>query len=531
MQYRNVRTTEDELITGYKYEYDELGNIEKIYQSQSPFNLLVEYTYDSQNQLTREVHYDGAGTADSNITKSYTYAYDTAGNILSEAKTEGGTTTTKTYSYTNTQWRDLLTGVTVNTGTEQTLSYDGSGNPTSYYNGEKNYTNLTWQQGRDLTSVTVGGATTTYAYDMDGIRTQKTVGGVVHTYVTQNGKLVRESFPYGTTTIIMDFIYDESGRPFAVSYSKNGGSSYTNYFYALNAQGDVEGLFRVTLNGKTGKYEHTWYGRYTYDAWGNVTATTAAGNVPGVNTLVYRNPIRYRGYVYDNETGWYYLQSRYYDPANHRFINADSLASTGQSFTGTNMFAYCNNCPVVYGDPTGHIAKYASVALFDDGGKAIRISLAETLYEAGTQTRLFTNEDNNEYICGIYKMSDGKYMVGEYYKGTHASASILPVLDEAEEISNGELIAFLHSHPYCTGHIPNDFSYKDEYGKLGGDFGVVVEYNKPLFLAAPNGDLMMLGVDFFEENGKQHRVPVVWIIEDVLPVDDTLFNCLEGSAS
>ena len=356
VQYRNVRTTEDELITGYKYEYDELGNIEKIYQSQSPFNLLVAYTYDSQNQLTKEVHYDGAGTADSNITKSYTYAYDTAGNILSESKTEGGTTTTKTYSYTNTQWRDLLTGVTVNTGTEQTLSYDGSGNPTSYYNGEKNYTNLTWQQGRDLTSVTVGGATTTYAYDMDGIRTQKTVGGVVHTYVTQNGKLVRESFPYGTTTIIMDFIYDESGRPFAVSYSKNGGSSYTNYFYALNAQGDVEGLFRVTLNGKTGKYEHTWYGRYTYDAWGNVTATTAAGNVPGVNTLVYRNPIRYRGYVYDNETGWYYLQSRYYDPANHRFINADSAENvlyTAAMISEANLFAYCANNPVVRTDPSG----------------------------------------------------------------------------------------------------------------------------------------------------------------------------------
>ena len=198
------------------------------------------------------------------------------------------------------------------------------------------------------------GNATTYAYDMDGIRTQKTVGGVVHTYVTQNGKLVRESFPYGETTIIMDFIYDESGRPFAVSYSKNGGSSYTNYFYALNAQGDVEGIFRVLLNDTTGKYEQTWYGRYTYDAWGNVTATTAAGNTPGTNTLVYRNPIRYRGYVYDNETGWYYLQSRYYDPASHRFINADSYTSTDTTDAiSCNMFAYCGNNPVIYGDDEG----------------------------------------------------------------------------------------------------------------------------------------------------------------------------------
>ena len=77
--------------------------------------------------------------------------------------------------------------------------------------------------------------------------------------------------------------------------------------------------------------------------------------------------LRCRGYYYDAETGFYYLQSRYYDPENCRFINADSIASTGQGFTGTNMFAYCNNCPVIFSDHTGHISKYASVALFDGG--------------------------------------------------------------------------------------------------------------------------------------------------------------------
>ena len=61
-----------------------------------------------------------------------------------------------------------------------------------------------------------------------------------------------------------------------------------------------------------------------------------------------------RGYVYDNETGWYYLQSRYYDPANHRFINADSYASTNpMDAIACNMFAYCNNNPVMGADPTG----------------------------------------------------------------------------------------------------------------------------------------------------------------------------------
>ena len=138
--------------------------------------------------------------------------------------------------------------------------------------------------------------------------------------------------------------------PHTVCYSKNGGTSYTTYFYGINAQGDVEKIFRMIKNADTGEYEETVYGRYTYDAWGSVTATTAAGNTPATTTLVYRNPIRYRGYVYDNETGFYYLQSRYYDPANHRFINADGTPSTGQDFNGTNMFAYCLNKLIGFAD-------------------------------------------------------------------------------------------------------------------------------------------------------------------------------------
>ena len=65
------------------------------------------------------------------------------------------------------------------------------------------------------------------------------------------------------------------------------------------------------------------------------------------------NPLRYRGYVYDEDSGFYYLQSRYYDPVTHRFINADGLVSTGTGILGHNMFAYCNNNPVNRYDPTG----------------------------------------------------------------------------------------------------------------------------------------------------------------------------------
>ena len=109
-------------------------------------------------------------------------------------------------------------------------------------------------------------------------------------------------------------------------------------------------------NGNTTGYTVKSYGYYTYDAWGNVTAHTATGSTPASTSLIYRNPLRYRGYIYDNETGFYYLQSRYYDPANHRFINADVFTSTEiNSALASNMFAYCENNPVLRKDESGNI--------------------------------------------------------------------------------------------------------------------------------------------------------------------------------
>jgi len=357
VQYRNIRTTEGDLITGYKYEYDALGNIVEIRQSEGSKYLLYKYEYDTQNQLIKETHYDGTGDTTSDIKAIYTYTYDTAGNLRNESKSTYNSqgelinTTTKDYTYGNSQWRDLLTEVG-----GVALTYDQSGNPLTYYNGIKTYSSLTWEHGRQLASITTDGKTYHYAYDPDGIRTQKVVDDVTHTYYTLNGKVMRESFPYNGNTIIMDFCYDESGRPFSVAYSKNGGESFTTYFYATNAQGDVEGLFRVLLNDDTGEYEQKWYGRYTYDAWGNVTITNASGGTASATSLAVRNPLRYRGYYYDSETGFYYLRARYYDPANHRFINADvpEVATTElDSFLQYNLFAYCLNNPVNMTDDSG----------------------------------------------------------------------------------------------------------------------------------------------------------------------------------
>ena len=92
-------------------------------------------------------------------------------------------------------------------------------------------------------------------------------------------------------------------------------------------------------------------GSYTYDAWGKVLSAT--GSIAQIN------PIRYRSYYYDTETGFYYVSSRYYDPEVGRFINADGLVSTGQGILGNNMFAYCLNNPVNYEDSDGEMAAAA----------------------------------------------------------------------------------------------------------------------------------------------------------------------------
>ena len=109
-------------------------------------------------------------------------------------------------------------------------------------------------------------------------------------------------------------------------------------------------------------------------------------------------PLRYRGYYYDAETALYYLQSRYYDPTACRFLNADGYASTGQGIVGTNMFAYCNNDPILFVDFSGSRAVvrhdgsgFSAMAMASartySSAKEAAISFAESTYAATAYIR------------------------------------------------------------------------------------------------------------------------------------------------
>ncbi len=314
-QVKSVTNSYGGKTANFNYTYDANGNILSVSGAQT-----VTYEYDDLGQLVWEKN----ATAG----KAWNYTYDNGGNILSRTEyacssngTVSGSGTTTSYTYGDAEWGDLLTAYD-----GEAISYDGIGNPLSY----RGWT-MSWLGGRQLASMTKGSNTLNFAYNESGLRTNKTVNGVAHSYVWQGSKLAADI----TDAYALYFHYDSTGD--VIGFTRTANGTDTEYFYVKNFQGDI--LKVITATGAE-------VATYSYDAWGRVLTST--GDMAGVN------PLRYRGYYYDAETSLYYLQSRYYDPEVGRFINADAYASTGQGILGTNMFAYCRNNPVGYCDGTGN---------------------------------------------------------------------------------------------------------------------------------------------------------------------------------
>ena len=240
------------------------------------------------------------------------------------------------------------------------IIYDEIGNPLSYMG----YT-LTWQNGRQLASLSGNGTTASYTYDVDGLRTSKTVNGVKHEYYYVGSRLQYEK--YGTTELW--FFYDADGTPSGIRY-KNG-DSINDYYFVCNWRGDVTEIY-----DSTGALAAS----YSYDAWGKVTENATSADTQNITET---NPIRYRGYYYDSETGMYYLKSRYYDPVVKRFLNSDDellSATSTQTVTNKNFFAYCDNNPITRADSEGevwHIIIGAAIGGISSAASAIITGKAE----------------------------------------------------------------------------------------------------------------------------------------------------------
>lgn len=329
------------------YEYDSVGNITGIYKIDENQKVYYNrYYYDEANQIIREDNRLGEFTS--------VYTYDVGGNIVSRIRypyTEGEitdltATETHTYSYDNATWGDVLTAYN-----GHPVTYDAMGNITSL-NGDT----YTWTAGRQLSRITKAdnsyidyfyddnGQLAMYKmYDSDGLLD----GGAEYFWDSTKliaVKLIESENDTDGMSAFMRIIYDTNDEPLGFLLN-----DVMPFLYTKNILGDITGVVY---------YENANYlFRYAYDAYGNYELIppddSAAAEI--MATIFHSlNPLTYRGYVFAPAIGIsHYLGSRFYVPQLCRFMNADVYYDTETGVLGTNMFAYCNNNPVSYTDPTG----------------------------------------------------------------------------------------------------------------------------------------------------------------------------------
>jgi RHS repeat-associated protein len=277
------------------------------------------------NQLTKETLTDGT---------TITYEYDAVGNRTKKIVNNGTATTTTTYTY------DAANQLTAVNG--QAYTYDVNGNLTN--NGNKIFV---YDDDNRLIEVknTSGVTIASFTYDHQGRRNSKTTsnGTIYYQYDGDSNRVLYETD--ANNNIVAEYTWDAYGYP--VTMTKGG----VTYYYHKNGHGDVTAL--TDENGNV-------VAQYQYDAWGNIISKTG--------TMASANPYRYAGYYYDEETGLYYLMSRYYNSEIGRFINSDNplviktltdeaLKAPGE-YQGlpllSNLFVYAANNPVMYVDPSGY---------------------------------------------------------------------------------------------------------------------------------------------------------------------------------
>ena len=363
------------------YKYDEKGNITEVRQYNK---LLARYKYDSLSRITREdnkefgttttFEYDAGG----NIICKKVYNFTISENLDYENEIENHSLA-GSYVYPISGWRDKLMSYN-----GEKFEYDAIGNPTTYRNKT-----LDWSHGRQLKRYDVfkneqneEKQTASFTYNASGIRTSKTyyintkcqceAGKCECENCNCNESFTTQFFLNGNKIIKqhdccndLTFYYGADGiTGFHIKSSNaiyNGENLNHYFYYKKNLQGDIIGI--IDSNSEE-------IVKYVYDAWGNhkainaktgdsldissIESYTNTSNI--VQFIAIKNPFRYRSYYYDFETGLYYLNSRYYDPEIGRFINADNISvlSEGKEFiNGLNLFAYCNNNPIMRSDESG----------------------------------------------------------------------------------------------------------------------------------------------------------------------------------
>jgi len=380
-----------------KYTYDALGRIETVNNGK-----VIKYYYDSLGQVVREDNGE--------LNKTLAYTYDQSGNILKVSEyalisnaTLGAATKAVDYSYGDNNWKDKLTSYN-----GKAITYDAIGNPLTY----DGYT-FKWEGGRTLSSITGNSKDISYKYNSDGIRTEKTVNGVNYKYTLEGSNVVYEEITNGSAVDKIVYNYGDNGL---VGFTLNG----KEYFYIRNAQSDIIGI--LDSNG-------TQVVSYIYDTWGKLISIT------GDKALGEKNPYRYRGYRYDTETGYYYLQSRYYNPEWGRFLNADALGGSIGELLSHNTFAYSNNNPVNGKDPNGFRPIYTQGEETD--------AMRRASYKAMEEFYTSRSTSNSSSV-----------------RKSNSVGGIMPTSNQAREVVTGGIIGAVEGRiGSLLSSIPDNFVY------------------------------------------------------------------------
>ena len=411
------------------YGYDDNGNI----ASATLNGKWTGYTYDALGQLVQVNDHSDTRSGENGTTWKYTY--DLGGNILKKERFAYADTTnpleTVTYTYGDATWRDKLTAVNGNA-----IRYDAIGNPLN--DGTWTYT---WQNGRQLQKMQKSGVTAEFVYNADGLRVQKTVNGVVTDYGLHGKNVVH--MKRGADEL--HFFYDAQNRPAVVVY--NG----VPYAYVKSLQGDIVAILDENGNAVVS---------YGYDAWGAPLWCT--GEL--AETLGKVQPFRYRVYVFDEETGLYYLRSRYYNAERCRFLNADIDMGNYNEVLSTNLYLYCLNDPVDRIDEFGLASRLAVLQ------KRVVNMFTIALYSVLTQRE-------NEHEAEIVTVSEmfENFSIMEKRKTDVSSSNDTGCAMYIRAAITGRLKR--HSHQiYHAGMQPmfdNDLILQGEISDIGGVEGLM----------------------------------------------------------
>ena len=485
---RLSKVTADEKTTQYGYYNN--GNRKRV---KYPDGTTETYTYDKVNRVTGLTNAKGNGT----VISSYSYTYDAAGNQLTKKDSKGITTYTydkdnrlstvtepegKKTSYTydaagNRKSEDIIVSVATSSaiyvydkcnrlvtkvasdGTDTRFLYDQNGNLISksigkietidsnelsqkmlsefdliINKGEISGTGTdllaiySYDNYNRLTKLKTANKTTTYKYNARGYRVEKKTNSKTTKYLYEYDKVVLETDENNNQTAFQVY-----GTNLLYRSAKGDTGSTQSYYYLYNAHGDVTSLLDPSGNIAVS---------YDYDAFGNIKGQTGTAD----------NPIRYAGYQYDEESGLYYLNARYYDSITARFLSEDTYTGQKNDPLSLNLYTYCENNPIIYDDPSGHKKKAA------EGGTII-FSPVVDIPKSNIQISLPTTPIYCELPA--YDINDATGVLTPSTGGMPTKRT-----DQIQSLANNPVDYTVLNHTFWNNPSYLDAKWWQDYGKL-----------------------------------------------------------------